>query len=135
MHTQQELLSKVESFKGNPDAHITNSLRNIATTLVCDVAKISTGQKVLIWFDEPGLPLVQEISNRCQSVAAQPTYFMRDVDTDAQEIAEKLMNEADVVLIVRSPENPEAMSNVPEEVNSVNQAVRRIVIYWPTEKT
>lgn len=160
MIAQAEILQRVESFEGNRDPFITTAIHNTAAAIVEQAAKVHSGQNVLIWFDQPGMQLVKELHHRCIAKGAQTNFFMRDLDTDAKiiptlsadEIAHyfddeaQLMDKADVVLIVRGPENPEAMKEVPPNLMAVyNQRYsevhkRRVegtvewtLFYWPTE--
>lgn len=127
MIPQAELLRKVESFEGNADPFITTAIRNTAAAMVEQAAKVHQGQNVLIWFDEPGMQLVKEMHLRCIAKGALVNFFMRDLNEDAKVVPTldeegiihyfdeeaTLMDKADVVLIVRGPENPEAMKDVP----------------------
>jgi len=84
---------------------------------------------------------------RCLAKGADVSFFMRDLDEDARaiptlnqaEIKERfveekeLMDEADKILIVRGPENPEALSVIPEELlkaynKAYNEAHHRRII-------
>ncbi|MCL5970303.1 MAG: aminopeptidase [Patescibacteria group bacterium] len=160
MASQAELAQRVEAFEGNKDPFISTAIRNIASAMVEQAAKVHQGQNVLIWFDEPGMQLVKEMNLRCVAKGASVNFFMRDYDQDARVIPTlneegirhyfdeeaSLMDQADVVLLVRGPENPEAMKDVPpplmeaydKRYTQVHQ--RRIdgtvdwtLIFWPTQ--
>lgn len=160
MIAQAELLQKVESFEGSRDPFITTAIHNTASAMVEQAAKIHSGQNVLIWFDQPGTQLVKELYHRCMAKSAQVSFFMRDLEKDAKVIPTlsedrikhyfddeaDLMDKADVVLIVRGPENPEAMKDVPQNLMAaynqrysevhkrrVEGTVEWTLFYWPTE--
>lgn len=165
MVTQQELLKRVESFEDTADPFITQAIKNTAAAMVEEAAKIQPGQKVLLWFDAPGqqsiqnLHLVKELYLRCLAKGAEVSFFMRDLDQDAQIITQlttdgirhlfdeedKLINEADVMLIIRGPEHPEVMKTVDQELKSayhsryaeihqrrVRGEVKWTLMLWPT---
>ncbi|OGG01939.1 hypothetical protein A2Z33_01735 [Candidatus Gottesmanbacteria bacterium RBG_16_52_11] len=111
------------------DPFISIAIHRMASDIVNQSASVQPGEKVLLWFDPPGTPLVEELMNRCLAKGAFVSYFRRDLEADAQlipkltetEIAEyfdqqkRLIADSDVVLIVRGPANPEALKDVPEE--------------------
>jgi aminopeptidase len=107
----------------------TEALHNTAAAIVEDAARVKAGQKVLIWYDGPGQRLVKETYLRCLAVGADVRFFRRDFEGDAAELPdldengikgmfdqeEELMNWAENVLIIRNPEDPEAMKGVDSE--------------------
>lgn len=133
MSCQETLKAIIEGHQCDESPFVVESLRNTARAMVEDAAGVKEGQKVLLWFDEPGIQLVQQLNLACLARGAQVSYFQRDLDEDAlviptlspEEITsrfneeERLINEAEVVLIVRGPNNPEAMKNVPPELKSI----------------
>lgn len=159
MIRQTEIDKRIELFEGNSDPFVTDAICNTAVAMVEQAGKVHEGQNVLIWFDLPGLQLVKELKWKCLGKGANVKYFMRDLDEDARIVPkltpdeiqhyfdeeEYLMNEADVVLIVRGPENPEAMKGVPRDLAAVynkrvsevhkrrNQGtVDWVLFLWPT---
>ena len=138
MATQLELEERISSFEGNADPFITEALRNTAAAMVEQAANVQPGQNVLLWFDAPSeqsiqsIQLIKELRLRCLAKGANISFFMRDLDHDAQAISgatpdeihhlfdeeERLVNEADVMLIVRGPEHPEAMKEVALELKT-----------------
>lgn len=137
-----------------------DEIRNIAASLVEKAGKVKEGQKVLIWYDIPGLPLVHEVHNRCLAKGAKVDFFKRDLAKDAEEAKklspeelghyhdeekEKITN-SDIVIIIRGAENPEIMGTVPEEKKKiydegysqahsprVSDTVDWVLFHWPTE--
>jgi aminopeptidase len=128
--------------------------------IVEEAAKVQAGQKVLIWFDTPAIPLVKEVEKRCQEIGADVRFFMREYERDAESLTvlgeeeikqmfdeeEALMNWAENVLILRNPEDPEALGHAPADkvkayLNRYGQVHQRRVsgqvewtlFYWPTE--
>lgn len=132
MASQVELKQQVEAFKGEFDQSITTAIHNTARAMVEQSLKVQSGQKVLIWYDPPGLPMVKEMYNACMAHGAEVSFHMRDIEADAREIMnltpeqirernaeeKRLVDEADAVLLVRNPENPLAMDNVPADLRA-----------------
>jgi len=142
------------------DPFISKAIRITARAIVEDAAKVGEGEKVLLWFDIPGVQLVQEMELACLARGAEVRFFMRKYESDAEAIAhlnkeeiremfdaeEELINWADNVLIVRNPDNPLAFENVPVEKAEVYQnrysqvhqrrisgEVKWTLFYWPTQ--
>lgn len=132
MVSQLEIRQQVESFEGAFEPAITQAIHNTARAMVETSLKVQAGQKVLIWFDGPGLPLVKEMYHACMAKGAQVSFHRRDYEADAVEIAQmtpdeirakfveekRLVDESDAILLVRNPENPLAMDTLPPELRS-----------------
>ena len=158
--SQQEIRTLVEATQEHSDPFISQAIRNTAGAIVEDGAKVTSDQKVLIWFDPPGIELARQMQLRCQAIGAEVQFFMRDFEGDAEKITtldedgivemfaeeKELMDWSDNVLIVRGPENPEAMSSAPTNKAKIyletysNVHERRIdgtvawtLFLWPTE--
>lgn len=148
------------------DAYIpTNSeyaqaIDRIATSYVEKAAKVKPGQKVLLWFDPSGLSLVQAINRKCKAIGVDIKYFMRNFEADMEAVGQmsveeincffdeekRMIDEAENVLIVRGPENPELVETLPNDKQIAykeagNRAKKRTqkgevewtMINWPTE--
>lgn len=164
MPSQQEILYTVETSETLVDSLLTKAIHNTAAAMVEESLDIQENQKVLIWFDPAGMPLVKEMYLCCLAKGADVSFFMRDLDEDARVIPDfdhkqikamfteekRLIEEAEAILIVRGPENPEALSVVPEELlEAYNQASKKAhhrrmidkgdggvdwcLFLWPTE--
>lgn len=126
---QEQIGQLVGLTEANRDPFIAISIRNTAAALVEDAAKVKSGQKVLIWFDAPGIELVKEMNLRCQALGAEVKFYMREYEEDAAALENldqegihhmfdeesELINWADNMLIVRNPEDPEAMGRAPKD--------------------
>lgn len=139
---------------------IRQAVKRIARSMVEEAAKIKKGEKVLIWFDPLGLQLVKELYLLCQKKTNKISFFMRDLEKDAQ-MAKKLPKKVlehyfdeekalvegvDVILIVRGPKNPEIMGTVSSDRRNlyskfysqahkkrIDLSVNWSLIYWPTQ--
>lgn len=158
-HNQSETARFISSFKPELPSSFPASVERIATSMVESAAKVKPGQKVLLWFDPNGLELVQAINKKCLEKGAEVSYFMRDLDVDVEEVGQlksnevvgyfsqqkKLMEEAENVIIVRAPENPEALAQLSkanlkayedayEDVHKRRSdgTVEWSLVYWPT---
>ena len=157
---QSELIHLVDLVEPNKDPFISISIKNTAAAIVEEAAQVKKDQKVLIWFDSPGIELVKEMYLRCLAIGAEVKFFMRDYEGDAVSLSEldengvkhmfdqeaKLMNWAENVLIVRNPGDPEAMARAPKDkVNLYMQRYSEVhkgrsdgtvewaLFLWPTE--
>lgn len=157
---QAEVRQLVELTEGSKDPFISTAIRNTAGAIVEDAGKVKSGQKVLVWFDAPGIELVQQIDLRCKALDAEIRFFMRDYEGDAAALADLdeagvrdmfdeeagLMDWAENVLIVRNPEDPEAMGRAPKDKAAVymqrysevhkhrfDGTVDWTLFLWPTE--
>lgn len=161
---QVEIQQQVEAFEIRGESFYTEALHNTARAMVEQSLDVQPGQNILLWFDQTGLPLIKELYTACQAKGATVTFFERDLDEDARiiptlsppEIQEyfsqqkQLVDAADGILIVRGPENPEAMKDVPKELlaaysagyNEVHErrskdlkdgGVNWCLFLWPTE--
>ncbi len=158
--SQTEVRTLVQLTEGSKDPLISTTIRNTAGAIVEDAAQVKSGQRVLIWFDAPGIELVKEMDLRCKAIGADVKFFMRDYEGDAAVLAEldqngieamfdaeaDLMDWAENVLIVRNPEDPEAMSRAPKDkvgayMQRYSEVHRRRIdgtvdwtlFLWPTE--
>jgi len=62
MSAEQEILrTLVGSVETDQDLFIAESIKHTASAIVNEAAKVKKGQKVLIWFDTPGIKLVKDI--------------------------------------------------------------------------
>lgn len=84
---QEQIKTLVDQAELDKDPFISEAIRNTAIAIVEDAAQVSDGQRVLIWFDPPALPLVKEMKNRCLARGAEVRFFMRDYEGDAVKIA------------------------------------------------
>ncbi|OGG03241.1 hypothetical protein A2W14_06985 [Candidatus Gottesmanbacteria bacterium RBG_16_37_8] len=136
MAVEQEVIrGLVEAYEGSLDPFFTASIHNVARTIVEESTGVKSGQKVLIRFDPPGIPLVKELYLASLAKGADTRFFRRELEKDAQIIPtldeqgirdyfneeEELINWADVILTVRGPENPEVMNNVPPDKYAIYQ--------------
>lgn len=126
---QAEIRERVESFEIKGESWFTEATHNTARALVEQSLKVQEGQGILIWYDPTGLALVKEMYQACVAKGARVTFFERHLEEDAQAIIglsddkiqdkfreeKALIDAADGVLLVRGPENPEAMKDVPKE--------------------
>lgn len=164
MASQEQIRTQVEAYEIKGDSKITNAIHNTARAMVEKSINVQPGQKVLLWFDPTGMPLVKQMYNACVANGAIVTFHMRDFEEDARVLPflssekifesfaeeKRLVNEADAILLVRNPFNPEAMQNVPAEKTKIynearNDAHRRrnidlkddgvnwCLFLWPTE--
>lgn len=164
MATQEQIRTQIEAFEIKGDPKITEAIHNTARAMVEKSINVQPGQKVLIWFDPAGMPLVRSMYDACMAKGAMVTFHMRNFEEDAQVLPnlsreeifvrfaeeKRLVNEADSVLLVRNPSNPEAMQSVPAEKAKIyaearNDAHRRrsidiakggvewCLFLWPTE--
>ncbi len=161
MANQENLRQFVEKFEGNRDPKFVEAVWNIASAMVEVSANVQEGQQVLLWFDNAGgIQLVQDLYQRCLARGAEVDFFMRDLtedarglaDCEADQVTEFFLNErtkmdkADIVLIVRGPENPEALQALSPELRAAygreyGKAHERrndgtlawTLIEWPTE--
>src|SRR3989338_11530172 len=86
MQSQEQLRAQVESFEGPQDPFLTEAIHNTARAMVEQSIKVQPGQNVLLWYDPPGLPLVKEMYLACVAKGANVSFFMRNLELDAQEI-------------------------------------------------
>lgn len=135
MQSQEQLRTQVETFEGPQDPFLTEAIHNTARAMVEQSIRIQPGQNVLLWFDPPGLPLVKEMYHACMAKGANVSFFMRDLELDAQEISSlspqdvktrfdeerNLIEQANAVLLVRNSENPEALSVLPSDLMGAYQ--------------
>ena len=161
MSAEQEILrTLVGSVETDQDLFIAESIKHTASAIVNEAAKVKKGQKVLIWFDTPGIKLVKDIVLKCDEVGADVKFFRRDYECDANllkyldeyEIKHMFDNEAGLmdwaenVILIRNPKDPEAMGKAPKDkvglymkrYGEVHQ--RRVtgdvdwtLFLWPTE--
>lgn len=130
MTSQAEILERVESFEIQGDPFFTEAVHNTARAMVELSLNVKEGQNVLVWFDPTGMPLVKEIYNACLAKGANVSFFERNLDEDAQVVPtlnedgvrqrfaeeKRLVDSAEAILIVRGPENPEALKDVPKNL-------------------
>lgn len=136
------------------------AIDRIAVAIVEDAAEVQPGQKVLLWYDEPGEQLVAALYEKCLEKGAEVQIFRRDYEADAlllpdldEEAINRLFDEEEVlmdwaenVLIVRNPANPEVMTTVPVEQQTHYQnryaqvhsrrsdgSLKWTLFLWPTE--
>ena len=164
MASQEQIRAKVEAYEIKGDPLITDAIHNTARAMVEKSINVQPGQKILLWFDPAGMPLVKQMYDACVAKGAIVTFHMRDFEEDArllpslshEEIFERfaeekrLVSDADAVLMVRNPNNPEAMQGVPaDKANAYNNAranaherrsidiskggVEWCLFLWPTE--
>ena len=129
IENQTQIRKFIESTESDQDPFASTSIKNMARAIVEEAAKVRRGQKVLIWFDPPGIELVKQIDLRCQAAGAEIKFYMRDYEGDAQALAElddqgirhlfddeeELTGWADNIILIRNSENPEAMSQAPSD--------------------
>lgn len=157
---QAEIQKVVASTETSKNPFLSTAIKNTAAAIVENAAQVKPGQKVLIWFDPPGIELVKEMDLRCKAIGAEVKFFQRDYEGDASALSkldepgikhmfdeeEKLMNWAENILIVRNPENPEAMSKAPKDKAAIylqrygevhkrriDKTVDWTLFLWPTE--
>lgn len=141
------------------DPLIVKAIKNIARSIVEEATKIKKGQKVLIWFEPLGTPLVEELKKQCQVKGAEVKLFKDDLEKDTKIIPtltpekikhyldeeEALVHEAEVIIRVAGAEDPEALKSLPVHLLTVykeralqiyQQSVKekdiRTLFYWPT---
>ena len=130
-----------------------------AETLIKAV-NVGLEDNVLIWFDEPGNPLVDRVIERCEELASNVETFKRDLAKDLREVSKltpdqvadyfteerELVNRATKIIIVRGPEDPEIISQLPKPLKDkydeeyadihecrTNGKTPWVLTYWPTE--
>lgn len=132
MQSQLEMLNRVEAAEFQGDPTLTTAIHNTARAMVEQSLNIQPGEKVLIWFDPSGLPLVKELLHACQARNASVSFFERNLDEDAQSIQSmteaqirerftlerQLVDDSQAILLVRGPENPEIMMSVPKHLRT-----------------
>ena len=84
---QSELIHLVDLVEPNKDPFISISIKNTAAAIVEEAAQVKKDQKVLIWFDSPGIELVKEMYLRCLAIGAEVKFFMRDYEGDAASLS------------------------------------------------
>lgn len=138
MATQEQIKRQVEAYEFKGDPQITAAIHNTARAMVEQSVGVRSGQKVLFWFDATGLPLIKEMYQACLAKGATVSFYLRDFEEDARLLPtltpeqikarfaeeKRLVNEADAILLVRGPENPEAMSSVPADKLKVYNEAR-----------
>src|SRR3989344_702318 len=164
MTRQETRMGEVASREQPIDPFIAEALGTTADALVCQAARVGAGDRVLLWFDElegAGSVFVDELHHRSLAKGAgSVSFFKRDLAHDAEIIPtltpeeidtyfqeeRALINAADIIIIVRGPKDPEAMSRVPahllakyeEAYSSAHQkrfdwTVRWTLFSWPTD--
>lgn len=130
MLSQQENLREQVEGTQNVEYPFRAEFHNIASQMV-DATNITPDQRVLIWYDEPGLPLVSQLYSRCQAKGVKEiNLFRRDLTTDVEVFSSlpdgdpqlatyfdeeaRLIRESDTTLIVRA-EDPRIVMQIPPE--------------------
>jgi aminopeptidase len=145
---------------GPIENELSGAIRSIAIAIIEDAANVKPGQRVLLWYDEPGQQLVEQLYLGCFEKGADVRVFRRDYEGDAGllpsldeagvrsmfDVEAALMDWAENVLIVRNPANPEAMMSVSAEQQRLYQSryaevhhgrsdgsLEWTLFLWPTE--
>lgn len=115
-----------------------DAVHNIASSMVNQAAKVQEGEDVLIWFDPPGMPLVNELYKECLAKGANVSFYQRDLDEDARQATilplyppehdpeapsvstihkreKELIASSQKMLLVRGAEHPEVEDKIPED--------------------
>lgn len=139
--TQKQLKDQILSAPDYADPNLHKQWKKIARALVRDSAHIKKDQHVLLWYEEPALPLIKLIHEECEKVGVTLSYFMRDIEHVARTIpglseAEitsfcheeyRLVRETDTSIIVRATEHPEALESVSKVTMTLySQAYSRV---------
>lgn len=160
MVSQAELLQEVSGAERLSNEFMAQTVAQIGRSMVHDAARIKPGQRVLLSYDAPGLPLVRHLHDNCIDLGANVQFFKRDLERDVREIPlldeagieeyisreAGLIRESDVVIFVRGPEDPSIIGNLPKDKASiyfralkdaqkplVEGVVDRTLFMWPTK--
>lgn len=131
----------------------------VARDMVEVCAKLKEGENVLIFYDAGGSQLAQTVAEVSVKKGARVWYYLRDLKVDrllatylssknifrSQTFLDAQIHEADVTFIIRAPESPLIMGDVPAEKMALWSAAQRPVLldyrvnftrwtslYWPT---
>ena len=83
---QKEIKTLVDQTEIVSDMFVGEGIKNTARAIVEDAAQVTEGQKVLIWFDPPGVQLVKEMELACKARGAEVKFFMREFEKDADAL-------------------------------------------------
>lgn len=136
-----------------------DSVDKIAKDMVEICAKVKSGQNAMIFYDPYGVQLAEAIAALSTKKGARVWYYQREMKLDkvlalnsssrdierSQTFLDAQVHEADVVFLIRAPEDPLIMGRVPEEKMKMWSAAQRqtlmnyrvnytnwCLIYWPT---
>lgn len=155
MRNQQEILRAVQRTPDIESSFLNSSVRNIASALVENSARVKPGQKILISYEQDQIPLIKEVANRCVAKGASVIFF-RNIGEEVAELLptlteeeigqyckeeKRLFDEADFEIVINGSEKPEAFKKVPANLLTVYKKVRSqirrgkekyTIFLWPT---
>lgn len=157
--SQVEIRQMIADFQPASDLPI-DKIRSIAESMLAQSVQASSTDTVLIWFDPSGLPIVKALVELClEQDIPDVRFFMRDLARDVAQFTSEsreqvrahfavehaLMRQANAVIIIRGPEDPELLAKLPEDIKQLYHfehsraherrvlgGVKWVVANWPT---
>lgn len=116
MPEQNELLKSIKEYERSKDSDTATAIRKIAESMVKTCVRVKPGDKVLIWFEEEGMPLVKDLYEQSLSAGViEVSFYMRDLVKEAETFSglstedefkrfydeqKRLVDNADAVIMV-----------------------------------